>query len=815
MALDIAAFLHRNQKKHNILVIEAPVGTGKSLGALVPAMVEAKLERGFTHKRVVYATATINLQGQLMQEEVPLLRNFELINQAILAKGKAHYYCHKELSASDQIDERIHQKLSTFFAEARTGHRDEFESSHGDIENAIWDRVNLKATKRECDNCIYSLSCPSHTHRGRFMLDNNDLVITNHEQLIRSVLNRLQEPAFPPIVPIDPGIIVIDEAHHFQENFLSQLQETVTIRDLRAIAKHKRFPSSLRKKLLRLVGDLELKFHTEAMKIESLQGRYPLPDFVHPTLEDLHELIRESIDVIAIQDRQRATPWEREDEYVNRLELTLETLNHLQNSKRYVSWITYQDYELSSVPVNFPSRFKELLDFLTLRNKIIVMSGTLTTNGDFGSFLNQWRLTYDQVDVKAIKESFQYEKQALIYVPEGVQDPRDASKSWYEDQTQHTDNLLRLTGGRTLILSTSKQHMETMAEPLETICHSLGVTFLRQELGGVEQLTKQFKQDETSVLLGSGSFFSGFSVSGSSLVSVIFSRLPFPVPDDPYLKLIGAGFEDVFFEEIILPNMMTRLNQGVGRLIRDIKDFGIITILDPRVFDSEYGKFICSDLEQKGYRFTRSLEEVRHFYHQKLTAGSEARYDPYNRSYLTIHETLKEFGYGARVQAKPEKIKRPKKHKITEEQMIFAESICKEKNKKLTAKIKFAEDLYHFLVDLYYVEYSSITPIQAHFPYQNDEQREQLSKYLGSGVRTYRMKKCTFDVFGCEGQCSEHFRDELYNLVKNAGGHVEEIRPAEKFCWLMIKPFDQNDQIMETITARKQAAASIDKSLSQ
>ncbi|GGG18132.1 helicase C-terminal domain-containing protein [Paenibacillus aceti] len=116
------------------------------------------------------------------------------------------------------------------------------------------------------------------------------------------------------------------------------------------------------------------------------------------------------------------------------------------------------------------------------------------------------------------------------------------------------------------------------------ICDQMDVTLFRQEQGGVEKLTQQFKNDETSVLLGSGSFFSGFSVPGSSLVSVIFSRLPFPVPYDPYFKLIGEGLEDVFMQEVLFPNMMVKLNQGVGRLIRDIKDYGIITILDPSVF---------------------------------------------------------------------------------------------------------------------------------------------------------------------------------------------------------------------------------------
>ncbi|MDG0809448.1 ATP-dependent DNA helicase [Cohnella rhizosphaerae] len=621
MAVDIATFLHPSQKQKKILIVEAPVGTGKSLGALVPSLLECSMDRVFNPLRVVYATATINLQGQLMNSEVPLLEELGLVQNAILAKGKSHYYCHKETISNRRLkDSHLVSKLSKFYRDGLTGHRDEYENENGEVPNVLWDKVSLKASKRECERCNYYLACPSIQHRNRFLLPSNDLLITNHEQLIRSAINRLQEPPFPPIVPINPGIIVIDEAHHFLENFLSQTERSISIRSLTEIQKTSRFPHRLKDSFGRIINNISKILSDESESCESLQGRYPLATEIKDNLGKLSNILETAIDRVYFQSENRvAGHLDKEDDFLDRLEETLASVRNLLNEKQYVSWMTLDNLELSSIPVNFPTKFKEMIELLSKNNKIIVMSGTLTTNGDFTAFLNQWRLPKDSVETTSLTHSFQYEKQALIYVPSQLADPRKQDEFWFEDQLNHYEKLLTLTHGRTLLLSTSKAHMEQISERINEICMTLGVSFLKQEQGSVEQLTKQFKNDETSVLLGSGSFFSGFSIPGTSLVSVVFTRLPFPVPDDPYLKLIGAGFEDVFMAEVTIPYMMTKLNQGVGRLIRDIGDYGVITVLDPRVFDASYGELIRSDFEKKGYRFTRSLVEVENFISDKKT----------------------------------------------------------------------------------------------------------------------------------------------------------------------------------------------------
>jgi ATP-dependent DNA helicase DinG len=809
MAVDVAEFLHQGQKNKKILFIEVPVGTGKSLGALVPALIECSIDRAFTTKRIVYATATINLQGQLMNSEVPLLKELQLLDTALLAKGKSHYYCQQEMKKESDIETTIITNLTDFYKTAYTGQRDEYETNYGEISNSIWDRVSLKATKKECDRCIFSQGCPSINHRNRFLISENDLVITNHEQLIRSVLNKLQEVPFPPIVPVHPGFIIIDEAHHFIENFLSQLQENITIRDLRAATKSSRFPQKIKKQYLQKIDRLEKKLQIDADNCESMQGRYPLPEYVPALLEEIVEDLSDAIEQLVFQNQESTSNnrFGREDDFSDKLELMVITIKNLLDKRRHVSWIAYEELSMECIPVNFPTRFKEVIDYLSRYNKVVVMSGTLTTNGDFSSILNQWRVSKHHIELKIIPQSFQYDKQSLIYVPKNVLNPREQDDNWIADQLKYYSDLINLTEGRTLLLSTSKQHMQKVAEPLKAICDSLDVTLYRQEQGGVEQLTKQFKSDETSVLLGSGSFFSGFSVTGKSLVSVIFTRLPFPVPDDPYLKLIGAGLEDVLMDEVIFPHMMIKLNQGVGRLIRDIGDYGVITILDPRVFDTGYGEKIRRDFEKKGYKITRSFSDVEKFYQEKIEHGSQAEYIPYSRSLITIPASLQDLSPTSKKLIITKKEIKPRRHKITEEQRLFALKICKDRGVNLSERPKFGDDLYMYLFDLYFVTFSSTAPVKDHFPFKNEDQRISVEDYYGRGSQTYTSKKCTHEAFGCSGSCSENYKSEIAQAVSQSGGRVDTIMPGKDFCWLLIKPFNKNDEIMAMCTAIKEAAS--------
>lgn len=794
MAIDVAEFLHTAQRSKRILVVEAPVGTGKSLGALVPALIECSIDRAFNQNRVVYATATINLQSQLMQSEVPLLKKMKLLKTAILAKGKSHYYCHHEKQFIKQLDNELSQKLDQFFKTSSTGHRDEFEKNYGGIGNSDWNRVSFKGSRSDCERCSLGF-CPTANHRKRFRDEHVDLVVTNQDQLIRSVLNRLEDEPTAAIVPLNPGIIVIDEAHHFLENFLGMIADSTSTSDLAEVARSWHFPEDQKVAYNNLILELNKAMRREAQDKQSLLGRYPISSNLSHYLAEVRNTLKTLSEKIFFSKRERLDRDSSLRDYVEKLDKIVYSIKQLINSKYSVSWLTYEDSTFTSIPTNFPSEFKRVISHLAGQNKLIVMSGTLSMDGDFTSFLNQWRLSREDVELKVIPESFQYQIQSLIYVPENIPHPNDQEKDLMRHAMGHYRQLLELTQGSSLLLSTSKQYMASAREPIEQICQDNQWLFLYQEQAGVEQLTSEFKADKNSVLLGSGSYFSGFSVPGEGLVSVIFSRLPFPVPDDPFIKLIGQGFEDDFMKQVTLPHMMVKLNQGVGRLIRDIKDYGVITILDPRIFTQEYGRDIQKSFEEKGYRFTRSFEEVQAFFQEKRQHGSQAAYPPYSRSALNISERLNT----GKVVFKGKEIAKELKismDQISDEQKKYAKAICKQYGFKFSTKPKTGEDLFRYLVNQLYVAFKSFAHIAEEYPFKDQEQWERLSKYQGDGKRSYQMLKCTDPRIGCSGVCGAEQIQALSQRVMDCGGELVPPITNRGFCWLEIKPHDLNEEIL-------------------
>ncbi|MED1488367.1 ATP-dependent DNA helicase [Bacillus smithii] len=782
MAMDIAAFLDNNESKR-IMFIEAPVGIGKSLGSLIPSMIESNKGK---NSRVVYATATINLQGQLMNSEVPLLKKLSLVKQPILAKGKTHYYCHKEFtSRKNQFSSKEREIFSNFFSNAETGQRNEFEDNFmQDISESKWAKVALNTSKKECERCHFSMTCPTNNHRNNFMSLWNDLIITNHDQLVRSVLNLTAEPRQSPIIPVDPGIIIIDEAHHFLENFLNQLEQSFTLFKLRGLKKS--ISNKHKKRYEQLLDSVEKIINEQLSSNEvSLQGRYRITEDLSVILEELNSLVNDSLVEESTRQMNKYSARYTDDSS------ELEEMSYLLNNvfdEHYVKWISFEDKKFSMISESFPSDFRKFIDFLTKYNKIIVMSGTLTSNGDFNSLINQWRVKKNEVITKKLDTPFDYQNQAIVYVPKKIVHPD--SSNYLDNSVKEIQKLISLTGGRSLILTTSKEHMVSISEELSQFLKEKKINLYVQEQSGVEKLTKQFKEDETSVLVGSGSFFSGFSVPGKSLVSVILTKLPFPVPDDPFLELIGQGYEDELFDMVSFPYMINKLNQAAGRLIRDITDFGVFAILDPRIFTKKYGSKVQADLNSQGYKITRSFEEVAIFIDKKFKHGAGAQYQPYNRENIIVNDTLWEKPVIKKTAKIEKKIEKPS-NEVTEIQIEFAKEICKQYNIKPARNKRTPDALYQYLIDSLYYNWEDTAIIENGFPFTNDKEKERLLKIKGRERKSVVMPKCL--EFGCNGECREKTKLEIRESFKK-DYNAEDVKfyevPSQKCCRVCVEPLE-------------------------
>lgn len=756
MAFDIAAFLHKDNKE-KIMLIEAPVGTGKSLGSLVPCLIEREVNK--ESEQILYATATINLQSQLMNSEIPLLKKLKMVKKPILAKGKAHYYCHDRFMRKKHFfSPKDRDIINDFYLETSTGHRDELEKKIDNLSEKKWDKINLESTAWECRNCAINQTCATYDHRNRFKDKENDLIVTNHDQFIVSVLNAMEQSGRNEIVPTTPGILIIDEAHHFMERFLSQLEKSFTLTSLK---KYRRSINRRnQKRYSRVLSKIEDIVKVEKDKLKSsLQGRYALKEPILRCFEELKEVIDDSIS--SVEAERIHTPYYADGSF-NELDEISEKLSNLLNDK-YVKWIEYEFEKFIIVSDSFPTDFKVMMDYITRYNKVIVMSGTFTQSGSFDAVIAQWRLKRESIITANYDTPFDYANQALIYIPENISHPND--EGHMESATTHIENLLRLTNGSTLILCTAKEQIAFIETKLEQTLKHLNINCYVQGQSGVEKLTALFKEDIESVLIGSGSFFSGFSIPGSSLISTALTKLPFSPKDDPFLKLIGQGYEDDFFEYIIFPEMVNKLNQAAGRLIRSIDDYGIFTITDPRIFEATYSREVISIFEKQGYIITRSLEDVMNFIAHKRKKGTEAKYIEYDKSSLTIELCLNDIIQDRSISLTPklQTIQEPPKVKqygVTKKQRNFMKEIC-EREGIQEIKVRESKKLYEKLMHTFYHEWKDdvCQYIKDNFPYRDEEERELLHQ-TEEGQRKVVMPFCR--KWNCSGDCSEKENIERY-----------------------------------------------------
>lgn len=251
----------------------------------------------------------------------------------------------------------------------------------------------------------------------------------------------------------------------------------------------------------------------------------------------------------------------------------------------------------------------------------IFTSATLSVQGDFSHYQREMGLA---AAATAFWESpFDYEHQALLYVPEGLPEPN--AEGYTRKAVEAALPVIEAAQGRTFFLFTSLRAMREARELMETGMKKLGMDYplLMQGEGSRTELLERFRKLGNAVLLGSQSFWEGVDVRGEALSLVIIDRLPFAPPDDPVLaariEMINAEGRNAFME-YQLPRAVITLKQGAGRLIRDESDRGVLMICDPRLITKHYGKRIWRSLPPM--RRTREQADVLDFY--KQIAGAAA-----------------------------------------------------------------------------------------------------------------------------------------------------------------------------------------------
>lgn len=588
------------------LVIEAGTGTGKTFGYLVPIFL--------AQKKTIISTGTKNLQDQLFFKDVPVIKkmlSFPL--KVVLLKGRANYLCKQRLERNVEdgrfVSRQLVSQLHIINEWAELTHTGDIsELTHIPEDSSIWPYVTSTPDNCLGQDCVFYKDC--FVVKARQQALSAEIVIVNHHLFFADMA--LQEDGFGELLP-GADAIVFDEAHQLPEIASQFFSTALTSRQLIELAR------DIEAEILRSAKDsrhiiedsdaLQASIQEMRLAMGLELRRAPWPEQRSQELEMTIQSIKknlqtleEALKIIAIRSKGLENCWRRTVTLIERFNvLTGKT------PEDTVHWFEtfMQSFTLQLTPMIVAENFNRYIE--EKKRTWIFTSATLTVKNTFRLFVDALGLS--QALQLQLKSPFDYQKQSLLYVPRGLPDPHH--QDYIRLLIEAAIPVLEITQGKSFLLFTSYKALDQAAELLKD---RISYPLLLQGSMPKKELIEQFKAHGNAVLLGTNSFWYGVDVRGDALSCVIIDKLPFAAPEDPILKariqmLRKQGTDP--FQEYQLPNAVLILKQGAGRLIRDVRDRGILMICDPRLVGSRYGEAFLQSLPEMSR--TRNLEKVREF----------------------------------------------------------------------------------------------------------------------------------------------------------------------------------------------------------
>lgn len=610
-------------KRH--LVVEAGTGTGKTLAYLIPAIAHS----GTNKKRIIISTGTKNLQEQLMEKDIPFLQRI-LPNKftAAYMKGRANYACLYRLHKSDQqpildgIDDIAHfREVRDWARNTNVGDRAELSDLPENL--GFWNRINARS-----DICI-GQKCPDHEPcfitRMRARASDADIVIVNHHLFFADLSVRGNE--FGKVIP-DYSAVIFDEAHLIEDiaadyfGFqVSNFQIDELVRDTAALPVSDAVAVSGMMKAASKVSGLAEHFWLRFDDARRQEGRFPLHagsfsyhsnGDEHPTvLGEAHQALDNALQRLEADVDVFSERLPEAESVVRRVRQTRFDLSFIvkQADSNFVYWLERRGRGifLQASPVDVSLLLQE-----KLFNKVetcILTSATLSANGSFNFIRDRLGLAASKTSTLVAPSSFDYERQAVLYLPKGMPDPR--SPDFTRMAADEIIRILRVTHGHAFVLCTSNQSMTALFELVSArIDYPCFVQGSMSKAGMLEK----FRETPNAVLFATQSFWQGVDVRGEQLSCVIIDKLPFAVPTDPIVQARAKFIDENggrSFSDYSVPQAIISLKQGIGRLIRSNTDRGVIAILDPRLRTKGYGRDFLHSLPRM--KITSELEQLTTF----------------------------------------------------------------------------------------------------------------------------------------------------------------------------------------------------------
>jgi len=623
------------EKRH--LIVEAGTGTGKTLAYLLPVIRSGK--------RVIISTGTKNLQEQLFYKDVPFLEQALYGNTSgrlsvCYMKGRNNYLCRKKLyDLTDQPVlsglEEIEQYRAIAAWEKTTGTGDRAELAELPEASLLWHKLDARADACIGQKCSEFERCFITEMRRKAMA--SDIIVVNHHLFFADLAIKLQAEGAPDagILP-EAAAVVFDEAHELEDVAgsyfgisVSNLRVEDLARDVENSLQHNRMLSaslsgalgSLRARAqfffsLLPPGDGRFAFETRREFLEEngdefvglnqaltrlageLEGLQQKP-------EEVFNFVRRAQEIqvqlgFAMESEDRNTVF-----WIERRGGRFGSRGALNKGAEASAW-GRQNIFLQATPIDVGPILRECL--WSKLECAVLTSATLAVGGGF-EYIRQ-RLGMEHARESVLPSHFDYESQALLYVPPDLPDPR--TSQFTTKAAERIRRLLEITRGRAFVLFTSYAQMNDIYQRL---LGEVDFPILRQGDAPKSALLEEFRLTPNAVLFATSSFWQGVDVQGEQLSCVIIDRLPFAVPSDPVVaarvKAIDADGGNAFFQYQV-PAAVITLKQGFGRLIRSLHDRGLLVLLDNRILKKQYGRVFIESLPN--YKRTTDMRIVEQFF---------------------------------------------------------------------------------------------------------------------------------------------------------------------------------------------------------
>ena len=618
------------------LIAEAGTGTGKTFAYLVPALLAGG--------RVIVSTGTKTLQDQLFQRDLPRVRAaLGVPIDTALLKGRANYVClHHLESAAHQgsfaaREEASHlHKIRSFAARTMSG--DKSECADVPESSGAW--AQATSTRENClgSACKHYQEC--FVMKARKRASEADVIVVNHHLFFADVA--LRDEGATDLLPA-ANTVIFDEAHHLPDLARLFFGQSISTTQLIELARDTRTAEAQHARESTAMGDaaddVERAARDVRLALGNAAGRSSLSAIrdrkgFDAALDALATELEKLVEVLQGQE-ERAEEIRncrlRADELLALVAEWREADSRPQEDNAYgepskasdvVRWVeTYaHSASLYVTPLDVAKIFHAQME--GAKRAWIFTSATLSVNGDFSHYQNEMGLA--EARTHSWPSPFEFDRQALLYVPQGLPDPNH--ESYVAAVIDSAWPVVRASGGHAFLLFTSLRAMDRGHERLAAKLKAEGLDWpvLLQGSGSKNELLERFRRSPHAILVASQSFWEGVDVKGDQLSVVVIDRLPFNPPDDPVLaacieRINRAGGNA--FMDYQLPRAVITLKQGAGRLIRDETDRGTLMICDPRLVDKPYGKRIWRALPP--FRRTRQLADVEAFFGAQPLVAAE------------------------------------------------------------------------------------------------------------------------------------------------------------------------------------------------